>query len=212
MTKKEKAIFVLETLIQQYPDAECSLNFRNHYELVVAVQLSAQATDAGVNRITPRLFSVLPDWEALARADRHLVEELIFQTGFYRQKAKNLQGCAQMMIDEFGGKLPQDMKLLVKLPGVGRKTANVVFLEAFGFAQGIAVDTHVLRISKRLGLTKKTEASAVEKELLKLLPKKYWADANHVIIFFGRDICTARKPKCDQCPLAPVCPFFLKRS
>ncbi len=193
-------------LERAWPGAECSLDFRNPFELLIATILSAQSTDVRVNQVTPDLFRKYPDPQALASAPREDVEEAVRTTGFFRSKAKSIQGAAGVIVEEHGGKVPDIMEALVKLPGVGRKTANVVLSNAFHKPEGVVVDTHVTRVSKRLGLTRQTDAEKIEADLMKVLPRDRWTQFSHVMILHGRNICVARKPKCDQCPLEDLCP------
>ena len=200
---------ILEGLRALYPDARPELNFRNPYETLVAVMLSAQCTDRQVNKVTPKLFAQWPTPEAMAAASVADVAGTIKSLGFYKSKAKHAVEAAQMIVADYGGEVPADMKELVKLPGVGRKTANIVLNVGYGIVEGIAVDTHVNRIAHRLMLSPKTHAKEplkTEQDLLKILPHEYWESVNHQWITFGREICDARKPKCDECPLADLCP------
>lgn len=202
---------IVRILKKTYPNAKIALNFGNEFELLVAVILSAQCTDERVNKVTPALFKRFPRIEDFAKCESEELERYIFSTGFYRNKAKNIKGAATMLIEDFDGKLPKNMKDLLKLPGVARKTANVVLSTAFGRNEGIVVDTHVLRICGLLGLvdmklSKSKNAVAVEKELMKILPKKDWGIFPHLITSHGRKICIARRPKCQECPLNRICP------
>ncbi len=196
---------ILAGLAETYPDAECALDFNNPYELLIATILSAQCTDKRVNRVTPALFAAFPDPAAMATAPMERVIELIRSTGFFNNKAKNIIAACQAIVAEHGGTVPDRLEALVKLPGVGRKTANVVLGNAFG-VPGITVDTHLGRVSRRLGLTEQTDPVKVEFELMKVIPKPDWTRFSHRIIHHGRALCAARKPKCDACPLAPDCP------
>ncbi len=197
---------VSRLLRKHYPDAKCSLDFRSPLELVVATILSAQCTDERVNKVTPALFKQYPTAKAYAVAPIADLEKAIQSTGFFRNKAKNIQGCCRLLVERHGGKIPQDLESLVELPGVGRKTANVVLGNAYEIASGFVVDTHVTRISRRLGLTKQKDAEKIERDLIALFPKKEWIDLSHRIIQHGRTICDARKPLCDECPLNEICP------
>ena len=210
MKNKEKAIKIIEELKQMYPDATCSLDFKTPFELGVAVMLSAQCTDARVNLTTPSLFAECNTPEELVKIDRNRLEELIHPCGFYKTKAKNLKGYAEKIINDYKGKLPETMEELVKLPGIGRKSANVIMLEAFNKPCGIAVDTHAKRVSNRLGLSKQKEPSKIEQDLLKIIPEEYLKDVNHLFVWHGRNLCTARKPKCDKCELCKYCNFNSK--
>ncbi|HKV49964.1 MAG TPA: endonuclease III [Gemmatimonadaceae bacterium] len=192
-----------------YPDAHCALNHRNAFELIVATILSAQCTDVRVNMVTPALFAKYPNADALADADRETLEEKIKSTGFFRSKAKSLIGMAQALVELHGGQVPRTMDALTALPGVGRKTANVVLGNAFGVKEGIVVDTHVARLSKRLGLTKETDPVKIERALMPLFPREHWTMLSHLLIEHGRRVCDARRPKCEQCVLNDVCPSSL---
>lgn len=207
--KRERAIEVCERLNRRYGPVECFLDHENPFRLLIAVLLSAQTTDAQVNKVTPKLFSQWPTPEAMAGASVADVADTIKSLGFYKSKAKHAVEAAQMIVADYGGEVPADMKELVKLPGVGRKTANIVLNVGYGIVEGIAVDTHVNRIAHRLMLSPKTHAKEplkTEQDLLKILPHEYWESVNHQWITFGREICDARKPKCDECPLADLCP------
>jgi endonuclease III len=200
---------VLRRLRRAYPDAKCALEHRNPFELLCATILSAQSTDKGVNLVTPRLFARYPDAESLADADAQELEEIIHSTGFFRAKAKSLMGMARALVDAHGGEVPREMDALVELPGVGRKTANVVLGNAFGINEGIVVDTHVTRVSGRLGLTSHTDAVKIEKDLVPLFPRKDWTMISHYFIEHGRKVCVARRPRCEECVLSDVCPSSL---
>lgn len=204
--KKEWAHEVVRRLRREYPDAECALVHENPYELVVATVLSAQCTDDMVNRVTPKLFERYPTPGKLGRAKQESVEKLIHSTGFYRNKAKSLRGLGKKLDEDFGGEVPKDMDELLSLPGVARKTANVVLGVAYGIADGVVVDTHVKRISKLLGLTRHTDPKKIEKALMRLLPKDDWIDLSHLLIWHGRKVCVARRPRCDACVLNDRCP------
>ncbi len=206
VSKKQRALEILVVLKRLYPDATCSLNYETPVQLLVATILSAQCTDERVNKVTPALFARYPDAKALADADREELEILVHSTGFYRNKAKNIQGACQKIIQEFSGEVPQTMNKLLTLAGVARKTANVVLAHAFGIIQGVTVDTHVKRLSQRLGLTKATDPVKIERELMKLLPQTDWENFSIRIIYHGRAVCNARKPICSICDLAHVCP------
>ncbi|MGA0010154.1 MAG: endonuclease III [Candidatus Nanopelagicales bacterium] len=192
-------------LAETYPDADTELDFSTPLELLVATVLSAQSTDQRVNSVTPALFARYPDAAALAAADRAELEELIKPAGLYRSKAQSIIGLAQVICDEHGGHVPRTMDELVALPGVGRKTANVVLGNAYG-VPGIAVDTHVGRLARRFGWTQQTAPDKVEADLMELFPAPEWTDLSHCMILHGRRICHARKPMCDECPLASLCP------
>ncbi len=189
-----------------YPDAHCELDHRNPFELAVATVLSAQCTDKRVNMVTPDLFRRWPDAESLAAAQIGEIEEVIKSTGFFRNKAKSIQGLARMIVAEHGGVLPRTMDELVALPGVGRKTANVVLGNAFGVNEGVVVDTHVARLSMRFGLTKETDAVRIERALMPLFERQSWAQLSHLMIWHGRRTCDARAPKCNDCVLVDICP------
>lgn len=198
-----------DILAETYPDAHCELDFGNAFELLCATILSAQCTDKRVNMVTPALFARYPDAKALADAKQEDVEELIKSTGFFRNKAKSLIGMARALVDRHGGDVPADMDALVVLPGVGRKTANVILGNAFGRNDGIVVDTHVTRLSNRLGLTKGADAVKIERALLPLFPQERWTMLSHLLIEHGRQVCDARSPRCGDCLLADVCPSSL---
>lgn len=207
--KRERAIEVCERLDRRYGPVECFLDHENPFRLVISVLLSAQTTDAQVNKVTPELFRRWPTPEAMAGATPTEISEVIKSLGFFKTKAKHCVEAAQMIVADYGGHVPADMKELVKLPGVGRKTANIVLNVSFGIVEGIAVDTHVNRIAHRLKLSPKThekEPLKTEQDLLKILPKAYWRNVNHQWIKFGREICDARKPLCSECPLSDICP------
>ena len=189
-----------------YPDAHCELDHRNAFELLCATILSAQCTDARVNLVTPALFAKYPDAAALAHAKPAAVEAIIKPTGFFRNKTKSLIGMAQAVVADHAGRIPSSMEELRTLPGVGRKTANVILGNAYGINEGVTVDTHVGRVSRRLGLTKHDDPEKVEQDLMKLVPRDDWALFSHLLIFHGRRICVARKPKCGECALAGMCP------
>ena len=188
-----------------YPDAVCALNHRNAWELTVATILSAQCTDARVNLVTPELFRLFPTPQAMVEATLPALEEVIRTTGFFRAKAKSIQGAARVVTQEFGGAVPQTMDELLRLPGVARKTANVVLGSWYGIAVGVVVDTHVLRISHRLELTKETTPEKVERDLQRVIPEAEWINTSHRIIFHGRQVCVARKPRCAECGLETIC-------
>ncbi|MDE0428825.1 MAG: endonuclease III [Caldilineaceae bacterium] len=197
---------LIRRLRAAHPDAHCALDHENPFQLLVATILSAQCTDERVNQVTPALFARFPTPEAMAAADRAELEELIRTTGFFRNKAKSLQGASALICQNFGGEVPQEMDELISLPGVARKTANVVRGVCFGLADGIVVDTHVKRLSQRLGLTQEKSPEKIEKELMTLIPAEAWIDIAHLLIFHGRRVCNARKPDCANCSLADLCP------
>lgn len=210
MYKKENAIKIVEILKEYYPDAKCSLNFKTPFELVVATILSAQCTDERVNKTTPSIFAKYSTPEDFANIDINELEKLIRPCGFYKNKAKNIKACAQKILTDFNGQVPQNIENLLTLPGVGRKTANVVMLEAFGIAEGVAIDTHAKRISNLIGLSKEIAPLKIEQDLLKIFPKKYLKDINHLFMWHGRNICIARNPKCTTCPINKYCSNFQK--
>jgi endonuclease-3 len=203
---QERFATILSRLKEMYPDAHCELDFTSPFQLICATILSAQCTDVRVNMVTPALFRKYPDAAALAEARQEDVEEIIRSTGFFRNKARSLIGMAQAVVAEHGGDIPSTMDALVKLPGVGRKTANVVLGNAFGINEGVVVDTHVARVSGRLGLTTHTDPVKIEQDLMRLAPREEWTLLSHLLIFHGRRVCTARKPRCRDCVLAPLCP------
>jgi endonuclease III len=205
-SKKQRAIEILIRLKRLYPDATCSLNYSTPVQLLVATILSAQCTDERVNMVTPALFSRFPDAPSLANADVAEIETLVRSTGFYRNKAKNIQAACRMIVTDFGGEVPKQMEELLKLPGVARKTANVVLGHAFGINAGVTVDTHVKRLSQRLGLTKYADPIHIERDLMRLLPQPDWENWSIRLIYHGRAICKARNPACQACELADICP------
>jgi endonuclease-3 len=204
--RKALAAVVWERLVAEYPDAHCELDHRNAFELLCATILSAQCTDARVNLVTPALFARYPDAAALAEAEVEAVEGLVRTTGFFRAKARALVGMAQALAAEHGGQVPASLEALVPLPGVGRKTANVILGNAFGINTGIVVDTHVQRLARRLGLTREPDPVRIERALMPLFPQEGWALLSHLLIWHGRRVCLARTPACDRCLLADVCP------
>ena len=203
---KARSQDIYNLLTELYPDATCSLNYETPVQLLVATILSAQCTDERVNKVTPDLFARFPDAESIAGCDRDELETLIRSTGFYRNKAKNIHGACQMIITDFDGKVPSEMKQLLKLPGVARKTANVVSAHAFGNIQGVTVDTHVKRLSNRWKLTTSDKPIQIEKDLMALLPQPEWENYSIRTIFHGRAVCKARKPQCEVCQLVHLCP------
>ncbi len=196
---------ILETLRNRYPVVKTQLEHQTPFQLLIATIMSAQCTDNQVNKVTRKLFKKFPDSESLSRAPIEQIKQIIFSTGFYNNKAKNIIACARKLVEEYNGKVPETLDQLVTLPGVGRKTANVVLSMAFGH-QAIVVDTHVLRISRRLGLTGKKDPVQVEFDLMDLIPKALWNDVSLQMIYFGREICDAKKPRCRNCPLYDPCP------
>ncbi len=214
MPRPTKAILAapstFERLRAAHPDAHCELDHQNPFQLIVATVLSAQATDVIVNKVTPELFAKYPDPRSLAAADPSVVEKIIGRLGMFRQKTKNLIGLAQKLVADHRGQVPHSLAELVKLPGVGRKTANVVLGVAFRAPEGVVVDTHVQRITQRLGWTRQTMPEAIEQDLMKLFPRNDWDMLSHVLIFHGRRICFARKPSCATCPVNDICPSAFK--
>lgn len=204
MTKKERALKAIEVLKSEYPDAICSLNASNPFELLIAVRLSAQCTDARVNLVTPALFEKYKTLDDYANADVKDIEGLIHSCGFYKSKAQSIIGMAKMVRDDFGGRVPDTIEELITLPGVGRKTANLIVGDVYG-KESIVVDTHMIRISNRIGLVNVKEPVKIEMALKKIIPVDEGSDFCHRIVLFGRDICSARKPKCDICPMYDNC-------
>ena len=202
---EEKVLSIIEALKERYPDALCALQYEKDYELMIAVRLSAQCTDARVNLVTPALFAAYPTLESIAAADITDIEGYIHSCGFYRQKAKDIVLACQMLLSEYGGKVPGTMEELLKLPGVGRKTANLLLGDIYAQPGSVVCDTHCIRICGRLGLSKGKEPEKVERQLRAILPPEESSDFCHRIVLFGREICTARAPKCTQCPLAIYC-------
>jgi endonuclease III len=199
------ALKILDTLEETHPEARCALDYRNPFELSIATILSAQCTDERVNQVTPLLFERFPTAQALAEADAAEVEPLIRSTGFFRAKARSIIGFARGLVEEHGGEIPRSLEAMRKLPGVGRKTANVVLGHAFGINEGIAVDTHVLRVTNRLGLVRSDDPLKVEARLMALVPRERWTRTTDLFIFHGRKICDARRPRCGACPLFSIC-------
>ena len=196
---------VIQALKKHYPDAHCALNFKNPFELLIATILSAQCTDERVNKVTEVLFAKYPTPEALSKATLPQIEKIIFSAGFYKNKAKNLKACAETLVEKHGSQVPKTMDELVVLPGVGRKTANVVLGNAYGIASGVVVDTHVSRLSNRFGWVKGDNAVVIERALNKLIPQEDWIMISHYLIYHGRQICKARNPSCDKCFLFDLC-------
>ena len=197
-------------LIELYPSPRCGLNFNNAFELLVATILSAQCTDERVNMVTPALFKRFPNAEEMSEADTGELEKLIYSTGFYRNKAKNIIGASTKIVENFGGEVPATMEELLGLPGVARKTASVVLGNAFEINDGIAVDTHVTRLSQRLGLSKNTTPEKIERDLMAIAPREEWTNLSHRIIWHGRLVCFARNPACEKCTLNTICPSAFK--
>ncbi|HEY9633013.1 MAG TPA: endonuclease III [Coleofasciculaceae cyanobacterium] len=204
--KQQRALEILIRLKRLYPEAPCTLNYKTPLQLLVATILSAQCTDERVNQVTPALFDRFPDATAFAAANVEEIETLIRSTGFYRNKAKNIQGACRMIMAEFGGQVPKRMEELLRLPGVARKTANVVLAHAYDIHQGVTVDTHVKRLSKLLGLTEHTDPIRIERDLMRILPQPEWENWSIRLVYHGRAICKARKPECYACALADLCP------
>ncbi|MEQ8999994.1 MAG: endonuclease III [Coleofasciculus sp. B1-GNL1-01] len=204
--QQQRALEILIRLKRLYPDAHCTLNYDTPVQLLVATILSAQCTDERVNQVTPELFRQFPNARAIAQADIEVLEALVRPTGFYRNKAKNIQGACRMIVAEFGGQIPRRIELLMKLPGVARKTANVVLANAFDIHEGVTVDTHVKRLTQRLGLTEHSDPIRIERDLMRLLPVEDWENWSIRLIYHGRAICQAKKPKCNACVLADLCP------
>ncbi len=200
------ATTVARRLKKHYPKATCSLDFRSPLELLVATILSAQCTDERVNMVTPNLFQKYPTADHYARTSQEELEEAIRSTGFFRNKAKNIRACCQTLVQQYGGNVPDNMESLVALPGLGRKSANVILGTAFGIGVGVVVDTHVTRLSRRLGLTEQKTPEKIERDLMALFPQSQWIDLAHQLVHHGRRICMARNPQCNACPLADICP------
>lgn len=197
---------IYRRLKRKFGPVSCPLHYKKPYQLCVAVILSAQCTDEMVNRVTPALFKAYPNPESLAEAPVSEIEKLIHATGFYRNKARNIKGFCRSLVYEHGGKVPQTIDELVKMPGVGRKTANVILQELYGISSGFVVDTHVLRLSRLLGLSEAKDAIRMEKDLMQKIPQKYWKDLSLYLIFHGRSVCVARRPRCTECVLSDICP------
>lgn len=211
MKKSDRATEVVKRLRKRFPDAHCELNHEGAFQLLIATILSAQTTDVRVNMVTPLLFKAYPTPAKLAGAVQEDVEAIIRSTGFFKNKAKNIIGCARQLVELHKGEVPRTIEELAALPGVGRKTANVVLGNAFNINEGIVVDTHVKRISALLGLTKNTDPEKVEQDLIKLFPREDWTMVSHLLIFLGRRNCIARRPQCDLCVLANICPATRKK-
>jgi endonuclease-3 len=203
---KRHAAKVVRALRRDYADAQCALRHENEFQLLIATILSAQCTDERVNIVTRDLFAKYPTPRHFADLPIKTLETAIQSTGFFRNKAKNIKGCCQQLVEHYQGQVPRDLDLLVELPGIGRKTANVVLGTAFGLATGVVVDTHVTRITQRLGLTSQSDAVKIERDLIDLIPKKEWINFSHRLIHHGRRICKARKPLCEQCSMNKFCP------
>ena len=203
--KKKDVVKIIEILKKYYPDAQCSLDFETPFQLVVAVMLSAQCTDERVNKTTPELFKKYGTPEAIMNMDVQKLEKIIHPCGFYKNKANNIKKTAEIIVNKYKGIVPNTMEELITLPGVGRKSANVIMLEAFNNPQGIAVDTHAKRISNKIGLSKNTEPEKIEQDLIKIIPAQYFKDVNHILMWHGRNICMAKNPKCEICPIQEFC-------
>jgi endonuclease III len=204
--RKRQAGQVVRRLAKEYPEAVCALVHRNPLELLIATILSAQCTDERVNIVTKDLFRKYPHAAAFAAAPLAAIERAIKSTGFFRSKARSIKGCSTALVERYGGDVPRELEALVKLPGVGRKTANVVLGVAYGIASGVVVDTHVGRLSRRLGLTAEIDPVKVEAELMLLMPKNQWIDFSHRMIYHGRRVCVARRPRCESCVMLSICP------
>lgn len=210
MKTKKEATEILNILRNHYPEATCSLDFKSPFQMVIAVMLSAQCTDERVNKTTPLLFKDYGTPEKMAKMDIKELENIIHPCGFYKNKAKNALACSQVLVEKYNSIVPNNMEDLMSLPGVGRKSANVIMLEAFKNPQGIAVDTHAKRISNKIGLSNETEPEKIEKDLLKRIPKEYYYDVNHLLVWHGRNTCIARNPKCEICPVNNYCNEYKK--
>jgi endonuclease III len=204
-TRRRRALTILKRLKKEFPDAKCALHYTTPHELLVATILSAQCTDKRVNLVTPGLFAKYPDVAAFARADTDELERDIQSTGFFRNKTRSILGMSRELLAKHGGEVPRTMEELTALPGVGRKTANVILGNAFG-VPGVVVDTHVTRLSNRLGFTKQKDAVKIERELMELFPRTWWTLSSHLLILHGRKTCVARRPRCGECPVADLCP------
>lgn len=211
MNSIPKIVEIIGILKDTYPEAKCSLDFKTPFELGIAVMLSAQCTDERVNKVTPVLFEKYNTPKDFIKIDIGELEKLIHSCGFYKNKAANIKAYSEKIIKEHNGKLPDDIDELIKLPGIGRKSANVIMLEAFGKDSGIAVDTHCKRVSNRLGLSKEEDPNKIEKDLLKIIPKKCYKDVNHLFVWHGRNICDSRKPKCTECPINKYCHYYSEK-
>lgn len=207
MKTKKQVIEIIEILKEYYPDATCSLDFKTPFEMMVAVMMSAQCTDERVNKTTPMLFKEYNTPEKMSKIKLEKLEEIIHPCGFYKNKAKNIFNASKILVEKYNGIVPDNIEELQSLPGVGRKSANVIMLEAFKNPQGIAVDTHAKRISNRLGLSKQIEPEKIEQDLLKIIPKEYYQDVNHLLVWHGRKICDSRKPQCEKCPVKKYCEY-----
>ncbi|HEY5583923.1 MAG TPA: endonuclease III [Ruminiclostridium sp.] len=209
MNKKEKTIQIIDVFDKLYPKALCSLEYNSPLQLLISTQLSAQCTDARVNIVAKNLYIKYNTAEDFANADIKELEEAVKSTGFYRNKSKNIKACCRILFDKYNGKIPDSMEELLELPGVGRKTANLVLYEIYGI-QGIIVDTHAKRLSKRIGLTKNEDPEKIEYDLQKIVPKSRWADFCHELVYHGREVCKARKPDCENCEINKFCTYYSK--
>jgi len=207
---KNSLLKITKQIISMYPNAKSSLNFTTPLEMLVAVCLSAQCTDERVNKTTPAIFNKYKTAKDYANANKQELEALVHPCGFYKNKTQNLINAGKKIEKDFNGEVPNDMQLLQTIPGVGRKSANCIMLDAFNNPQGIAVDTHVKRIANRLGFSKETDPLKIEQDLLVIIPRKYWKDVNHTFIMFGREICTAQNPQCSHCKFKTQCNYFIK--
>ena len=210
MEEKERVLKIIELLEKEYNHPKVALKYNNPLQLLIATMLSAQCTDKRVNMVTEKLFKKYKTAEDYANMDIKVFEQEIKSTGFYKNKAKNIQKCCKILVEKFGGEVPKTMEELISLPGVARKTANIVLGNAYGIVVGIAVDTHVRRLSQRLGLSKNKDPEKIEKDLMKIVPKNKWFDINYLLIEHGRKICNARKPKCEECVINRLCPSAFK--
>ena len=211
MKTKKEVIEIINILKKFYPDATCSLDFKTPFEITIAVMLSAQCTDERVNKTTPILFNKARNPKEMANINIDELQKIIYPCGFYKTKAKNIKACSKKLLECYDGMVPNNMKDLQSLPGVGRKSANVIMLEAFHNPQGIAVDTHVKRISNKIGFSTKKEPEKIEQDLLKQIPKEHYYDVNHLLVWHGRKTCMARNPKCDNCPIKKYCNDYNKK-
>lgn len=210
MTKKERTLKIIEIFDKLYPDAVCSLEYGTPLQLLISTQLAAQCTDARVNIVTKDLYKKYKNAEDFANADLSELEQDIKSTGFYRNKSKNIIACCKMLLEKYNGVIPDNMEQLLELPGVGRKTANLVLYEVYGI-QGVVVDTHAKRLSNRIGLTTNEDPEKIEYDLQKIVPKDRWADFCHELVFHGREVCIARSPKCEKCEISHLCDYGKKK-
>lgn len=208
MITKKTAKKIINILREEYPDCRCSLDFSTPFQMLISVMLSAQCTDERVNKVTPALFKKYPTPFEMEKADILDLEKLIYSCGFYKNKAKNMKECSKVLVEKYNGDVPSTMKELQSLPGVGRKSANVIMLEAFHNPQGIAVDTHAKRISNRIGFSNENDPEKIEKDLLKVVEKEDYFDANHLFVWHGRLTCSSQKPKCEKCCVSKLCKFY----